>query len=269
MQSEFEELILKSEKDLQRIRSIYFPLIDKRIITGYNLYHNLFDYSNAKLFLNYLHSDLKPEDKHFQELSRILKLEGFLEERIIINNKLVDREEIIEREADYITRPHWKDPKDMRYFDERGIELSRDEAKNLGKDIIGESFQYDLLLRVSNEKELRRLVDLFKNYVSKDKLDKHGRKIIGKNQSAIFGAQDIPLLVCTTKNNKKPPYLVDFLKVNQFDIPEKLGNISITLSTLVGSKSKELQKFLDKQGYKIRSTKKYAFRIFVEYYLDV
>ncbi len=120
MQSEFEELILKNEKDLQRIRSIYFNLIKNEIITGYNLYPKLFDYSQGNLFLNYLHSDLKPEDRHFQELYKILRSEGFLEEIIVINDELVDSREIIEREADYITQSNWENPLNMRYFDFKG-----------------------------------------------------------------------------------------------------------------------------------------------------
>ena len=177
-QTKFEELIRKHEEDLQRIRDKYFSLIEVGIITGYNLYLSLFDYSDGRLFLNYLHSDLRLEDRHFQELSEILRVEGFLEEKMIINDELVDRKDTIERETDYITRPNWEDPINMRYFDFNGEELSQEEAKALKKNIVGESLQYDSLFRVKDESELRKLINLFKKYTSKHLLDKRGKEII-------------------------------------------------------------------------------------------
>jgi len=104
-------------------------------------------------------------------------------------------------------------------------------------------------------------------------LDRQGRKIIedGKpkyNGNAISEAWDIPLLLCTCAKNQKPKDLIDFLRVNQFNIDEKLGNVPIILSTLVGTKTKELQEFLHKHSYNNRFIKKYALRIFVEEYID-
>ncbi len=272
--TKFEELIKKHEKDLQRIRNKYFSLVEGGIISGYNLYPSLFDYSKGRLFLNYLHSDLRLEDRHFKELSEILRTKGFLEERIIINDGLVDREETLEREANYITRASWEDPLNMRYFDFDGKELTREEAKALRRNIIGESFQYDLLLRIKDEPELRKVVDLFKEYASMHILDKNGRKIINnnnyvENENAIYNAWDTPLLICTSKSNKKPENLYDFLIVNQFNILEQLGNISIILSTLVRTKSKEFHKILEERKDKFQFDKKYAPRVFIEDYIDI
>lgn len=272
--TKFEELIKEHEEDLQRIRNKYFTLIADGIITGYNLYSKLFDYSKGRLFLNYLHSELRPEDRHFKELSEILRTKGFLEERIIINDGLVDREETLEREADYITRASWDDPLDMRYFDFYGKELTREEAKVLRGDVVGESLQYDLLLRVKDEPELRKVVDLFKEYASMHILDKNGRKIIKnndyvENENAIYNAWDTPLLICTNKSNKKPRNLYDFLAVNQFNILEQFGNNSIILSTLLRTKSKKFHKILEERKDKFQFDKKYAPRVFVEDYIDI
>lgn len=272
-QTKFEELLEENEEDLKIIRSKYFPLIEKRIITGYNLYPSLFDYSQGELFLNYFHSDLRPEDKHFQELSEILQGKGFLEKIVIVNSELVNGKEISERLADYITEPDWQDPFNMRYFDYEGNEISTSVAKGLGEETIGESLQYDMLIRVKNEQELRRLVDLFKKYVSKHKLSKSARIILEnldpvENKYAISKAHKVPLLVCTSKKNKKPKNLDDFLSVKQFIIPETLGDNSVILSTLVRKNAKELKSALNKGKIIPQIGKKYVLRLFVEEYID-
>ena len=205
----------KQEDDLRKIRNKYFHLIESGIITGYNLYPTLFDYSKGKLFLNYLHSDLKPEDEHFKELSGILREESLLEERVRVSNKIVDNRQIIERHADYLTQAEWEDPTSMRYFTFDGRELRLDEAKQLGIDVIGESLQYDLLIGVKNERELRKLINLFKKYTSKYKLNRRGSKVKNNgsaiiNRSAISGSWDIPLLICTANYGIKPVTLQDF-----------------------------------------------------------
>ena len=129
--SRFEELIKTNERDLTRIRSQYFPLIANEVITGYNLYLTLFDYSQGRLFLNYLHSNLKPGDAHFRELSEKLMDKGFIEERIVVDSEVIDKERIIAREADYLTRADWEDPPNMRYFDFSGREIPAEKAKQI------------------------------------------------------------------------------------------------------------------------------------------
>lgn len=272
-QSEFEKLIENNESALRRIRNTYFPLIAQRIITGYNLYPKLFDYSQGRLFLNYFHSDLKPEDSHFKELSEKLRESGFLEQRVVIDTRAINQEIIMPRNADYITKSDWKDPLNMRYFDFNGNEIQPEVARSSEISLIGETFQYDWLIKIKDEKELRRVIDLFKLYASKFSLDKQGRKIVenGKpkyNNSAISESWDTPLLVCTVSDKKKPKPLVDFLGINQFNVVETLDDVSVVLSTLVRSKTKELKRFLQRCSYVSKPIKKYAIRVFVEEYID-
>ena len=272
--SRFEELIKTNERDLTRIRSQYFPLIANEVITGYNLYLTLFDYSQGRLFLNYLHSNLKPGDAHFRELSEKLMDKGFIEERIVVDSEVIDKERIIAREADYLTRADWEDPPNMRYFDFSGREIPAEKAKSSKKELIGETLQYDWLIKLNNEEELRQVIDIFKAYAGKFQLDNYGRKIMidsdpQHNRKAVSEAWEIPLLVCTSTDNKKPSILIDFLRVNQFNISERLGEVPITLSTLVRAKSKELKNFLQEQSHNINLIKKYALRVFVENYIDM
>ena len=269
----FEELVKVGEQDLDRIRRKYFPLIERGIITGYNIYQEMFDYSQGDLFLNYLHSDLKPEDRHFQELSGVLEAEGFLEERITVSDKLVDRKDIVEREADYITYANWEDPENMRYFTFKGDELQREKAKELGERVIGESFQYDLLLKLKDKSELRNLINLFKRYTSKNRLNKYGKRIVKMgslviNEDAIFNAWDVPLLTFKNNANRKPRSLYDFLSVTEFIIAEKLHNSPITLRTLVGKRRKDVRGNLNKMKAMVQTEKKYVLRGFVEDYID-
>jgi len=270
----FESILKVQEDELKRIRKLYFPLIKKGIIAGYNLYPKQFDYSKGKLFLNYLHSDLKLSDRHFKELSLKIKkrTDVNLEERVTINNKLIDRTEKIDREADYLTTTSWEDPPNMRYFDLNGTELPREEAK--GEDqVIGESYQYDLLIRVKDESELRALVDSFKIFASKYMLDRKGRKIMVNkrmvlNNSAVFSSYDIPLLVCTCTNNRKPSKLEDFILINQIDIKEHLGEMPIMWSTLLKTKTKYLCGLFNERNQEVTVKKRYALRVFVEDYLE-
>lgn len=266
-----EEQLRENEGELQRIRAKYFPLIASGIISGYNLYLDQFDYSKGSLFLNYLHSELYHNSVHILELFKILNNEGFTEQKPIVNNGLMNRHKILERKADYIVEDDWKKEK-MRYFDTFGRELSENELSEEGLKVIGEGLQYDLLLRITNEKELRKIVDLFKRYTSKDMLDEFGRKIFYKNipvknKDAIIGAWDIPLLVCTNKLDKKPKKLQDFLAINQFEIQENLNKIPITISTFVKGRTNELETRLESMEIKAKKSKKYTLSVFVEGYL--
>jgi len=256
----FSEL-LKNESELQRIRETYFPLIEIGIISGYNIYPYLIDYPKG-LFLNYLHSDLKDNDKHIIELSSKLRMKVNLEERIVINNKVVDRKEILERNADYLTDPNWDDPPNTRYFALDAIEISKENTNN--DEIIAESLQYDLLLRVANQSELRTIIDIFKKYASKFRLNEKGSLIRVKNNEAITNSWEVPLLICTSNSNKKPSVLYDFLTVKQFEIVESIAGRPITLGILVRNKAVDLQAFLNDSGCGFRISKKYVLRVFAE-----
>lgn len=262
---------MENEEDLHKLRLKYFPLLKKKIITGYNVYPPSSRSSSNRIFLNYLHSDLKEEDLHFKELLKKLKGMGVITEKIGINDRLVELKGTIEREADYITRSEWENPPNTRYFTYGAVEVERDKAKDLG-DVIGESLQYDLLFEVESVKELRLLVDIFKEYASKYKLDKNGRKILkGKgflpNEEAITNAWDIPLLTYNSIGIKSP-HLNDFLLVHQFNIIETLGGKPVVVNTLVQRNTQKLERALIEMSTEIEHEKKYAIRVFVEDYLD-
>lgn len=266
----FEELLRRNEEGLHRIRTVYFPLIRGGVITGYNIYPKP-SLTDEGLCLHYLHSDLKPKDRHLRELIDKLKMKGGvdLEERITVNDQLFDRTEIIERNADYRTRPSWKDPVKMRYFSFEGRELSAREIKLNRRGVIGESVQYDLLIRVRDISELRKLVDLFKKYTSKDKLDRKGSKIKYegrrvKNPDAILESWSIPLLICRSDTNQKPRNLRDFVSVAQFCIKETLGDKPVVISSLSGSKKKLFRRFLEEGGISFVADKRYVLRVFVD-----
>ena len=79
---------------------------------------------------------------------------------------------------------------------------------------------------------------------------------------------EVPLLICTTADNKKPNCLYDFITVSQFNISEKLADKEVQISTLVKDRTKKLQKALLKNGDKIKPIEKYVIRVFVEDYID-
>lgn len=118
--SVLEKILEESRDDLQRIRQTYFPLIVGDIITGYNLYvdNPQENVEGLGLSLSYFHSDLRPNDKHFVQLSDILKKEGFVKEIPFVRNSLVDRSNlVIERNSTYLIIPEWVNPGNMSYFD--------------------------------------------------------------------------------------------------------------------------------------------------------
>ncbi len=273
-QKTFEQLIEENEAAIVQVRHLFFPLIRDGIITGYNIYDKLPGYSPNKLFLNYLHSDLSPSHQHFQELTKILEQEGLTSNILNIGHELVDSSEIKERHATYITKPEWEDAPKMRYFLFDGAEVSQKEAEELGVDLVGEVLQYNMLLKIKNETELRRIIDLFKKHVASFIINDFGRKIKNKdgvpveNTAAIYKSWDIPLLICTSTNNKKPRTLKDFLKINQFNISYRFENNSVVISTIVRNKSRNLERFLVTEGLNYEKNKKYVLRIFVEDYID-
>ncbi len=117
------------------------------------------------------------------------------------------------------------------------------------------------------------LVDFFKTYTAKHKLNKMGSKTLESgipidNEQAIIGAWKVPLLLCAAKKNKKPASLSDFLSVNQFEVVERIGNKPVIVSTLVRGKSKELRNVLRKTAYEPQIAKRYVLRVFIESYLD-
>lgn len=270
----FRSLLRRNEADLQRIREKYFPLLERRLITGYNLYAKLFEYSEGTLFLDYLHSDLEPTDRHFMELTKRLQQDGGidLDERVIVNSKLVERTERKERVADYITLPTWENPSDMRYFDFDGNEVPKKKSSRMPA-VIGESIQYDLLIKANSENELRILATLFKRCASRHQLDRNGRKILVDNKpvrniDAIFEPSDVPVLICTNTKNTKPPNLPDFVTVTQFNVLERIGNIKVVWSTLARTQARGLYHALKEKNQELALEKKYALRVFVEDYLD-
>lgn len=164
----------------------------------------------------------------------------------------------------------------MRYFDFDGNQIPQEAARERNVPLIGESLQHDLLLGVNNASELRSLVKVFKRYCSKEKMDKWGRKIIkayspvSNEKYAVVGAQDIPLLICTSTTNRKPKNLCDFLAVNQFSMKEQLGrDTQVVVRTLAKRRSTELRESLEGMGFEIRVEKKYVLRLFVEDYIDL
>ncbi|MEK6904161.1 MAG: hypothetical protein AABW87_01060, partial [Nanoarchaeota archaeon] len=270
------ELLRKSESDLERMRSQYFPLIKSNVITGYNIYPIQFGYPEDGLSLHYLHAYLRMGDKHFRELFERLAREAQinLEGRIFINNNLIDRANTIPREADYITDPGWKDPPGTRYFDFDGNEIPSERAKRLkNKLLIGEGLQYDLMIKAIDELELRRLVDVFKKYASEDQLDMNGRKIrdeegYKENELAISEAWDAPLLFYTNNTPKDMTTFPDFVPVTQFIIPEQLNGKPVIVSTLVAKKTKEFHRTLKRNKIRPKTDRRHVLRAFVEDYLD-
>lgn len=267
----FEKLVRENEIDLQRIRTKYFPLIAERIITGYNLYPRLFDYSNGRLFLNYLHSDLRPDDRHFQELSDILRSEGLLECIVSVSDEVVDSRNPLPRKANYTTESDWEDPSDTSYFDLQGNKIPPNLAKAMRIPLVAEGVQYDLLLHARDQKELRRLVTFFKKYTSKTALDRYGKKRASsvdgfeENPQKIANAWDVPLLVCTSLDVSKPKVLRDFLRVSQINVQESLGGSVVVLTTLVRRNEDLLVSRLKGIEVNPQVRRKYVLRGFVDY----
>jgi hypothetical protein len=178
--------------------------------------------------------------------------------------------------ASYLTQANWKNSPFMKYFNFDGTEITYEKALSIRKEgFIGEVLQYTLCIPATDEKELRYILDFFKEFTSHFLLDSYGRKKISvsgheqRNPSAIPSSWDLPLLVCSTKTNKKPKSLRDFLAVHSFTVHLVFGRGHLCLQLLIRKKSEEFGVFLRKNFFSYTSDKKYALRAFVEDYLDV
>ncbi len=268
------EEIIQNEALLGEIRKIFFPLIKNGIITGYNIYASYYFSQEFPYVLHYLHSDLTKRHKHYKELTVILEAEGLLTKITRITDRLMNTSELIDRVADYSTRPGWKDPMQIRYFTFNGIEVSKRAAKRIG-EVIAEGKQYDLIIKASNEDEVKELKKIFKKRAAKYKIDKFGRIVMDavqepvQNKNTIYNAWEIPLLFVTSKTHCKPKSLTDFLKVKQFYITYPVHErISVVINTLVRSKADEFRHFLVETNLEFKELKGYALRIFVDDYID-
>ena len=266
--------IIKNESLLSSIRNIFFPLIKNKIITGYNVYPSYPITGGFPYFIHYLHSDLTGRHKHYRELADILEERGFLKKAIRINDKLIDTHEVIDRQADYIAMASWKNPQKMRYFTPDCREITKKEAKKR-REVIGEGEQYDLIIAVNNDNELKDLRRIFKKNASKFIIDRFGRVVEDKNQeprknkNPVYNAWEVPLLVCTSNNDIKPRYLTDFLKVRQFNITYSTDpGVSVIISSLVRNNAGKFRQFLTEKNFDFAESKKYALRVFVEDYID-
>jgi len=223
------------------------------------------------MFINYLHSRLKSTDPHFIELVSALKEEGIdIDRELVIENKLEKRHEVSRRKAIYLTRLEWEiGLEDARYFDSEGNEISQEELSYLKGPVFKEQLQYDLLIRINDEEELRSIIKKLRKTTAKFKLNKKGslgKKPYKQNLNQISNAWEIPLLLCTTKG-KKPKNLDDFLKVYEFIVPEQVGGTNLFLSTLCRKKKKTLEQEL--KGIDSNVNIRYALRAFIEQYIDI
>ncbi|MDD5331983.1 MAG: hypothetical protein PHE43_04160 [Candidatus Nanoarchaeia archaeon] len=277
------QLLKDNETDLERIRHFYIPKIlpkkgedRKLLITGYNIYLDTQKYPKGGLFLNYLHSDLKNQDRHYLELIQKFKEEGFsLDERVNINHRLIDNQNIAtKRDAYYKTIPEFEDPEEMRYFNEDGEEISKELAKKEGKVAVGESLQYDLLIQLKDENELNQVTGLFIKYANEFLLNSEGDFIQDQdglyisNKDAIFNAWKIPLLIHTDTRDIKINLTRGFTDVNQFNISEYIGKQPVTLSTLIKKRQKDFEEFLRSNNKQFIRQRKYVSKLFIKEYVD-
>jgi hypothetical protein len=271
-ESDFERLIRENEPDLVRIRDFYFPMIKDGVITGYNLYSKNFDYSEAHYFLNYLHSGLKPGNRHLEELVAKLKeeLNLDLKAKTTIKDRIIGRSRFLSRDSTYALEPDWENPSNMRFFTYEGKEITLEEAKVLGGPLIGESLQYDLLIKISDVRELRSLLNLFKLYTSKIKLDERGNKILDngvevQNNEAITDAWAVPLITCTSL---LPINFEDLVLANEFNVDEVIRGNKVRVSTLSRVGNNNLISKLINGKKTFRVDEKQTLRVFMEGYTD-
>ncbi len=254
-----EEVQLFDEKILEKYRKILFPEIKGGIITGYNVYYDK-PVRTYQFLINYLHSDLgfdekgKPH-KHREELLKKLSKVGKLNFRKSLVNSIIDRIAI------YKIGDWEENPENLRFFDSEGnLILYKDMNKYEGV-LIAEGKQYNLGVELDNLEALNLILNLLNKYTYACKLTSKGKLENKKNQHAIYGAWEIPLIVVGLETPLKRQ---DFRRVFEFNIKDEKHDIC----ALVRKHEKKLNDHLRRKTLNFYKTKKYANRPFVELYLD-
>lgn len=268
------------ENKIQKVRELFFPLIGEetkeRIITGFNIYNaNEIKDVNALFQVNYLHSNLRKEDKHRREFERFISEYGLphLIEGIDAN--------LLVRNADYFTQPYWDDPIDVRYFTTKAKELSREEVFDYDGTIIAESKQYDMLIGVDNRKDLRQLLKMFRKHFYLNYIDSYGRYILDEKENKIPNDKavkndpwDIPLITIGCRNNRlirgfKKIKQVNLRKIKKEDVWDKIMLISSLTDKRFDLFIKELKNNKHKYNMDYKSLNKLVNRLFVDEYINV
>ncbi len=251
-------------KLLDKYRKLFFPVIGDNIITGYNVYKNMFK-STAPFLVNYLHSDLGFDAKgrphrHREELQD--KLSKFGPMRIMENIT----SSIVDRIAVYKIGDWEENPEGLKFYDGTGKKLSAKELATYRGLLIAEGKQYDMGIELQSRKDLEHILDFFNKYVYAHKIDKMGNLLyragnIVMNEDAIAGSWEIPLITAKGRGSLNR---TDYKKVFEVDVKENEYDIT----ALVDKQLRRLKSALKDKGALCLVAKKFANRPFVELYLN-
>ena len=248
-----------NEVIMNQYRSMLFPFISNNIISGYNLYKKRFK-QNRSYKITYFHSDMKNiRDKHIKELLSRLKENYDYKINETIKNS------IITRIAVYKIGDWEENPKNIRFFNSNGDELSIKDLDRYNDIIIAEGKQYEMNLEVNNKKDLRNLIKILSEGVNFYILNKNGKIVLSDeglpkiNTNAVYGSWEVPLLTIKNDNN-----INGFLDCLEFSLIRKEYEAVI----LVRKQKKKLGESLDKLLLEYKESKLVVNKLFVESYLD-
>ncbi len=253
-----------NEEYLQQFRSLLFPIIGKELITGYNIYRIVDKSKKRPSFqLSYFHSDLSEKDEHRTALVEKLSDYGVIH----LTEKV--EENIICRNASYITKNLWDDPLRTRYFDTSGNKILEETLLDFEGIIIAESLQYDMNIGVESEKDLALLIKIVNKHLYKYIRNVQGNYVLKKGEKAlnpdgIPGAWDIPLISLRTDKRK---IIEGFSEISEIII-EMQGNEEIMASLFIDRKTKQFLNELKSKSQEFSKIPILANSLFVDKYIN-
>jgi len=217
--------------ELEFYRKVFLPRIVSGVITGYNVYREDISYEEP-FVINYLHSKLRPEDEHRKELLDEIKRQF----NPLVIERIVDR--VVDRTANYKSERRWVMPRTENIYDKNGRQLSLEELDSYDGPIIKERLEYDLAIKIVDEKELKELLTLLREKCYKYSIDEDGEFVYINNEKVPNPRRirdepwEIPLITVT---NRKPVELKGFSKIRKYQFKNSKNGFKSLTSLFTGS----------------------------------
>ncbi|MEK6874947.1 MAG: hypothetical protein AABX52_04325 [Nanoarchaeota archaeon] len=189
---------------IDNVKTILFPAIAIDIVTGYNTYQKPVIIPKTKFLVSYLHSNLRADDEHHQDLERKVQEYGI---STVFSSQCCHR---VDRTAIYRLEQGWQAE---QYYDIKGNRVQDDKINNLvkqGVPIIGISKQYDLRIGIDDRKSLDCLLEVFRRHANAYIINKRTGNIVmhskwlkrKRNQKyKIRDAWEIPYITVESKDS--------------------------------------------------------------------
>ena len=230
-----------TQRELKVFRRILFPLIADGVITGYNHYPQTYQRKSPYL-VNYLHANLGkyPDGRDEEHKAELLHKMGSFGLTDIIEST---KEGLVERVTLYRLKPDWI-KNNLKLYDGNGKQLSLEEALIHRGLVIGEAKQLDWFINLEKKSDLKALLEIFKRFANKYRLDKTGDILkIGENKlsnpEAVKDSWEVPIVLLSSREKIS---ISGYKKIKRIKVKKEASEIS----TLADKSEHKIKEVLEK-----------------------